>query len=306
MLSLSPKLRRSPVYRRAFAVIALFSYGAFAWASDPADAEAIPHVSKKARASYILYQSAGQHKAYAIAPGGAWAWSADAATDARAEQQALERCQSGSRQPCVLYALNDKVVFDRAQWTTLWGPYTDAGAAARADTGTAVGSRFYDLRWTDGGGAKVSLSSLRGKIVFLHFWGSWCPPCLREFPSIKRLQTQLQERFGDELAMVLLQVREPFSQSRQWMEHNGFHGMPLYDSGAGDGASTTLTLSNGRQVEDRTVARVFPSSYVLDRNGLVIFSHYGPITDWDEYLAFFADAVERTKAADDNIGMSNP
>ncbi len=306
MPSLFPKQSRSPVYSRAFAVIALLGLSALVQADSETEAEAIPHVGKMARANYILYQSAGTPKAFAIAPGGAWAWHADASSDAVAERQALERCQSNSRQRCVLYALNDRVVFDAEQWPTLWRPYPSTEQAARADVGTSVGSRFYDLLWRNSDDKSVSLSSLRGKIVFLHFWGSWCPPCMREFPSLKELHRASTNQFGDDFAMVLLQVREPFIESRHWAQDNDFATLPLFDSGAVDGTSNTLSLSDGKQVQDRAIAQVFPSSYVLDRNGLVIFSHYGPITDWSEYLPFIADAVQVTKPKRETLGLSEP
>jgi len=39
-------------------------------------------------------------------------------------------------------------------------------------------------------GTEFQLSNLRGKYVLLDFWGSWCPPCLREIPDIKRFYTE--------------------------------------------------------------------------------------------------------------------
>src|SRR5205085_7259097 len=40
----------------------------------------------------------------------------------------------------------------------------------------------------------VSLSQLRGKIVVLNFWATWCPPCIEEMPSLVQMQKQLQDR----------------------------------------------------------------------------------------------------------------
>lgn len=258
-------------------------------------AESIPHVSNKAREDFLQqYQYAGKNRAFAIAPGGAWAWRSDEQTPYDAEQMALQGCRSHTQQKCVLYAVNDQVVFDREQWPTLWGPYADSEAASTAELGTAVGHRFYDLSWKDKTGKKVSLSSLKGKIVLLHFWGSWCPPCLREFPSLKNLHAEINPRLTSEIEMVMLQLREPFDESRMWVEQYGFSELPIYDSGVKDSETTTLDLADGSTVPDRSVARVFPSTYVLDRRGIVIFSHHGPVTDWLEYLPFIKHAVSET------------
>jgi thiol-disulfide isomerase/thioredoxin len=290
--------QRSPGYARAFAFL-LFSI-AFtmltdkAFALSPEDADAIPHVGKKARENFVLYQYAGNNRAFAIAPGGAWGWQADEASEDAAVNGALQACQSNTRQKCVLYALNDRIVFDKAKWPTLWGPYTAATLAASAPVGTAIGERFPDLVWFDEARKPVTLSHLRGKVVFLHFWGSWCPPCMREFPSLELLRAEIGKKLFTDVEMVLLQMREPFSQSRNWVEEYGFTSLPLYDSGVADSDTSTLSLSNGGVINDREIARVFPSTYVLDRNGVVIFSRHGPVTGWLEYLPFFEHAVEVT------------
>jgi len=285
-------------WSKAFSIFnALFVSLAFnaAWsASGLAGSTDIPHVSDKARENYLQYQYAGEHRAFAIAPGGAWAWRSDASNEAEAEQLALQDCQSHTRQKCVLYALNDRVVFDKVQWPRLWGPFADNQAAKAARVGTAVGERFHDLTWKDATGNKVSLSGLNGKLVFLHFWGSWCPPCLREFPSLRKIHDKIKAEFSPDIEMVMLQMREPFDQSRMWAEQFEFTDLPLQDSGVKDSEATTLTLSDGGMIQDRDLARVFPSTYVLDRNGLVVFSHYGPVGDWLEYLPFLKHAIAET------------
>ncbi len=264
-------------------------------ASPPTAAANLPHVNARAQQNYSAYQYADGHKAFAIAPGGAWAWQADAVSPEDAKQQALENCQANTQQKCVLYALDERVVFNNSTWPTLWGPYAGKQDTLDAATGTGVGQRFYDLTYKDAAGKSLSLSGLRGKITFVHFWGSWCPPCMREFPSLKILQQRLEEKFSADVVMVFLQVREPYSKSRQWAEQNGFGNLPLYDSLATDSDHTSLSLASDNQIEDRKIARVFPSSYVLDRNGLVVFSHYGPVENWLEYLPFFEDAVARSE-----------
>lgn len=266
------------------------------YALSPEDAATIPHVGKKAQENYTLYQYAGKNKAFAIAPGGAWAWQADETSEEKAANSALENCQANTQQKCLLYALNDSVVFDVQKWPTLWGPYADASFASQASVGTGIGERFPDLVWFDASRRPVTPSQLHGKIVFIHFWASWCPPCLREFPSLEVLQAEFSGRLSGDVEMVLLQMREPFSRARQWVDKYGFSNLPLYDSGATNGYTSTLSLSSGDVIKDRELARVFPSTYVLDRNGLVIFSHHGPVMDWLEYLPFFEHAVAETVA----------
>ena len=264
-------------------------------ASQPAEADAIPHVDAKARENFLAYRKAANHKAFAIAPGGAWGWEAELPSPEAADARALYNCQATTRQKCVLYAADDAIVFDAEKWPTLWGPYPRSADAAAALTGASVGERFFDIAYEDGSGASRSLAGLRGKIVFVHFWGSWCPPCLRELPSLQKLQEQFEARLADQVVMILLQVREPFAEALKWAEDNQFTGLPLYDSGSTGSDDTALTLGDGERIEDRNIARVFPSSYVLDRNGIVVFSKFGPVEDWLEYLPFFEHAARHSE-----------
>jgi len=264
----------------------LSATASLAVADDP-----IPHVGERAREHYQSYRYAEDHRAFAIAPGGAWAWRAGLASAAEAREAALDTCREQTEQRCVLYADGDAVVFDRAAWPTLWGPYATATEARSAPQGTRRGQRMPDLRFTSADGAPLTLGDLKGRVVLLHFWGSWCPPCMRELPLLQRFAARVEHELGERVALVLLQVREPFADAEAWVEKNGLDGLPLFDSGSMGSDDTSLTLADGRRLPDRDLAARFPTSYVIGREGLVLFRHVGPIHAWDEYLAFFADAA---------------
>jgi len=256
------------------------------------DADAIPHVGERARATYQqVFLPADKHRAFAIAPGGGWAWSSGKATADEAGKAAVEECQKHTAQRCMAYAVDDTLVFSREQWGKLWGPYKTAEQAAAAGSGTQVGERFPDIAFTSADGQDQSIAGLRGKVVLVHFWGSWCPPCLRELPTLDTLHRILRDKTGDDVALVLLQLREPISSARDWARQQGFAGLPLADSGASGEDDAFLVTTAGEQIPDRVLARLFPSSYVLDRYGIVLFSHTGPVQDWTEYLPFFEDAA---------------
>ena len=292
-----PRLWLCQQLTRAFAFATALVFVTALPALAQADSSKIPHAGSKASEHFQQYQHSSENKAFAIAPGGAWSWVTEAISEEDAEKEALQSCQDNTQQKCVLYALNNRIVFDADRWPGLWGPYADATSASKAKTGTRVGQRFPDLSWFDAEGKQHSVSSQKGKIVFLHFWGSWCPPCLREFPSLKALNTKIQSLYPGDVEMKLLQIREPFTDSINWAKQYNFSDMPLFDSGVKDSETSTLSLNDGSQVEDRSIARVFPSTYVIDRNGLVIFSHRGPVHDWPDYISFFDHVVKNTKTS---------
>jgi thiol-disulfide isomerase/thioredoxin len=63
-----------------------------------------------------------------------------------------------------------------------------------------------DFTVTDLSGEKVSLSGLRGRVVLLDFWATWCPPCRREVPGFVRLQKDYGNKGLTALGIVTLDV----------------------------------------------------------------------------------------------------
>lgn len=251
-------------------------------------ANAVPHLGERGRKEYRNFLAADNHRAFVIAPGGAWAWRAGASSPEAALAAAREDCLEHSEQTCVAYALDDRVVFDEKTWVGLWGPYKTAAEAAQAAEGTRRGERFPDLALTDPNGRPFRVSGLRGKIAVLHFWGSWCPPCVHELPQFVRLRRKLADT--PDVAFVFSQMREAPQTARRWLERHKLD-LPLYDSGARSASDDRLHLGDGRQITDRVLAPGFPTTYVLDRHGLVLFSLRGPASDWSQYAPFLRHAA---------------
>jgi thiol-disulfide isomerase/thioredoxin len=247
-----------------------------------------PPLDEKGRAGYAEYLKAPGHRAFAIAPGGAWSWRGDMPGADLALQGAIEDCQAHARRPCQPYALDDRVVFDAAAWAGAWRPYASRAQAARSSEGLMPGLRFPDIAYTDPAGKPRKLADDRGRVVVLHFWGSWCPPCQREMPDLAKLHRQLKAH--PDIRFVFLPVREPVARSRQWMQGRD-QALPVADGGATAEKEGAFLLADGRKLGDRDLARVFPSTYVLDRHGLVLFAHAGPVPDWGSLAPLLKDAA---------------
>lgn len=271
----------------------MFAFGLLiAFHATASDMELIPQVGTKAQNSFDFdYIYATEHRAFAIAPGGGWAWKASQPSIDAAKSAALNACQEYTQSKCVLYAVNNEVVFDREKWYQLWGPYKNKKEASNAPAGLKVGEKFPDITFTDVHGKKKSFHDLKGKVVFAHFWGCWCPPCRREFVSLIEMYKIIKDTVGDDVEFIVLQLREPIETSKKWAKENNLESLPLSDSGVKSSKDTLLKLKDGSTIEDRQVARVFPSSYVIDKHGIVVFSHMGSISDWSEYVPFFRDAA---------------
>jgi thiol-disulfide isomerase/thioredoxin len=255
------------------------------------DADAVPHLDARGKEGYRQFLGAPLSRAFAVAPGGAWGWSSDLASEQLAEQEALANCQANTQQRCQVYARDHAVVLDRPAWVRSLGPYKTAAEAGRAPAGTGRGERFPDLVFSDAAGKRMKLSDLRGKVVVLHFWGSWCPPCQREMPDLARLVRSTRQ--AKDIRFVFLQVRERYAHGRKWADRVA-KGLPLYDSGMTDGGDGGFTLADGSRIPDRAIAMAFPTTYVIDKHGIAVFSHVGPVTGWDQYLPFLRDVAARS------------
>ena len=68
-----------------------------------------------------------------------------------------------------------------------------------------MGDQAPDFLLEDTAGNQVSLASLRGKVVLVNFWATWCPPCRAEMPSMEKLNEAMA---GEDFVMLAINVEE--------------------------------------------------------------------------------------------------
>jgi peroxiredoxin len=117
----------------------------------------------------------------------------------------------------------------------------------------------------------VSLSGLRGQVVLLNFWATWCKPCEEEMPAMERLYRELGPR-GFEL--VAISVDEESGPVEAFRERLDITFPIALDP---DQKSARLYQTMG-----------FPESVLVDREGNIVERYVGP-RDWDH--AAFADRI---------------
>ncbi len=139
---------------------------------------------------------------------------------------------------------------------------TSAGASAPAsakhDLIGAPAPDFDLLRIGSAEGAPTfRLADHRGKLVVVDFWATWCAPCRESFP---RYEVLAKQRAGD-VVFVGISVDEDPEGIPQFIEETGVTFPVVWD----EGQSTSAAYS----------PPTMPTSYVLDRNGIVRFVHAG-------------------------------
>lgn len=146
---------------------------------------------------------------------------------------------------------------------------------------TVAGKRAEDFA-TEIGGKPGHLSDLRGKVVVLNFWASWCPPCREETPALNKLQKYIEGRNAVVLGVSAdddLEAYEKFLKVEEVI-------FPTYrDPSVYLDPSTNSPIS---PIARAYGTALFPDTYIIDRNGKLLRKFYGP-QQWDspEMLAYF-------------------
>jgi len=130
----------------------------------------------------------------------------------------------------------------------------DEAALARSDRPPAPQTGFAapDFTLETREGETVSLSDLRGQVVLLNFWATWCPPCRAEMPAIQKVYDQYADQGFTVLAV---DVGEGDAQVAAFADERGLSFPILMDR---DGAIST-----------RYQVRAMPSTFFIDREGVI-------------------------------------
>ncbi|MBA7647250.1 Thiol-disulfide oxidoreductase ResA [subsurface metagenome] len=117
---------------------------------------------------------------------------------------------------------------------------------------------IFDFELESIKGRTISLSSLKGKVVFLNFWATWCPPCRAEMPSMELLYKELKDE-GFEILAVNLQ--EDKKQVQKFVDDFGL--------------TFPVVLDKTGRIGTAYGARSIPITYLIDKSGIIIAGTIG-------------------------------
>ena len=116
----------------------------------------------------------------------------------------------------------------------------------------------YQLRDVHGDYKSISIG--KGKVSFISYWATWCPPCIAELPSIQKLYSA----YGDQLNFMLLTNEDPEVVQR-FIDKKGFT-LPIYFS--------------NMQTPEALDSNSLPTNYIIDSEGKIVVKEKGA-ADWD-------------------------
>ena len=122
----------------------------------------------------------------------------------------------------------------------------------------STGALAPDFTLKSAAGSNVRLSELRGQVVMINFWASWCGPCRQEMPLLEQLQ-QRYHRLG--FTMIGVNVEQQSGDAKKFLKDVPVTFPILWDT----------ANSVSRQYE----VKAMPSTVIVDRDGKIRFVHPG-------------------------------
>ena len=100
------------------------------------------------------------------------------------------------------------------------------------------------------------IDDFKNKVVFVNFWASWCAPCRKELPLLDQLQSKHHD-----LVVLAINIDSEKVIAEQFLEKYKIKSLVLFDP------DTEVVASYG--------AIAMPTSFILDKKGIIRYSHYG-------------------------------
>lgn len=129
---------------------------------------------------------------------------------------------------------------------------------------STVGLEAPEVSVRDVSGRTFALPDLKGSVVFINFWASWCDPCKEEMPSIQSLYTHFKD--DKRFRMITVIFKDEYQQATAFLKENNFV-LPVF------------TDVDGRTARAYGVTGV-PETYILDKRGVLRDKVIGP-ADWN-------------------------
>lgn len=148
---------------------------------------------------------------------------------------------------------------------------------ARVETPVASGMNLSGIRFKDAKGNQVDLGDLKGKVIFLNFWATWCPPCRAEMPSVNKLYKQFKA--DKNVVFIFADADGDLAKSTRFMADRKYE-LPVY------------------RVESDVPEQIFsgslPTTVIFDKRGRLALHHKGAADYADKKIVDFLNKLSHS------------
>ena len=144
-----------------------------------------------------------------------------------------------------------------------------SGATASAGTQASSQPKEVDFTLTGLDGNTYTLSDFVGKPVLLNFWATWCPPCKGEMPLLEQTYNEWKDKG---VVILAVDIGESASTVQKFIDQNGY--------------TFNILLDQQQKVANTYLVQAIPTTYFIDKNGIIQGKQVGAFPDIDHIEAY--------------------
>ena len=143
---------------------------------------------------------------------------------------------------------------------------------ATIESAVHISEEDYDIDLKGINVASTNLKNFKNKPLFLNFWGTWCPPCIKEWPSIQ----DLYEKRKGNIDFVLIAMKDDEEKVRNFLKEKNYT-VPVYIAQS--------------PISEKILPKAFPTTFLLDQHGRILKKE-DTATDWNtDSINEFIDTI---------------
>ena len=140
----------------------------------------------------------------------------------------------------------------------LFQPSVPNGPTDKLAAEIGAGTQGEEILFKNMKGEVIELADQKGKVVFINFWATWCPPCIAEMPAINKLYSNFEE--NEKVMFLMVDVDNSPAKSQKFMDKRKFD-LPVYTPAS--------------PIPPSYLGGAIPTTLVLNKYGKVVFKHEG-------------------------------